>query len=684
MNTFARLGLTAVAVAAIGVVGLTVLRPPTVGPAADLGIFAPVAGRIVSSLWAVDPIAVDPSAPSRSTQLRLGPEKVRPLGWSRDGTELLFMREDPTDQAFPYARHLYILHADGTETQLNRDPMDIGGAAISPDGSRVVYATDGLYVVDADGGHPVRIAEVGSSPTFSPDGSQIAYLVNNSGPGEAQVWVADSDGSDAHAILADEPAMIEGVFDLAWSPTGERIASGNSGEGHLAIYTFGPDGSDFMKVITGGMNPYWSPDGSQIAYLIPYDVPLGGGSPGLAIADADGSNVREFGLSASGPWHPGRLKEPAEAPASRSSSTSPASTSPSPVTPTPGPRSEAEQIIAEGDLETFAMTASGTMLTVWETCYKPLDTECGYAWRLGSGSQPRATGMIGRGASLFGMNGHVNAVASGDGFILTPEKGSDLGTRIAADGTSSPVSMACRDASWSTPTEPGRLALTDEKVVDTVAGTICESERLGGPPLSQAVFTPEGTLWALVDNESDPDAFAIGTYDGAEWRYHDFAAPGGALTSVLAASGATVVVLEAAPRPHSDQLLGLAVTADAGVTWSEVVDPDVLERDLPFSTFQPPPSDDETEWLSRFTSMAFAGSSVLYVADGRGDLWRSTDFATFSRVSVPRFVAGLSSAGDAVIARIDDGVVCSPPVGCGLNELIRISADGTVEPITAR
>ena len=72
-----------------------------------------------------------------------------------------------------------------------------------------------------------------------------------------------------------------------------------------AIYTFAPDGSDFTKVITGGINPFWSPDGSQIAYLVPFDAPLEGDSPGLAIADADGSNVRTFGFAASGPWHPG-------------------------------------------------------------------------------------------------------------------------------------------------------------------------------------------------------------------------------------------------------------------------------------------------------------------------------------------------------------------------------------------
>jgi hypothetical protein len=71
--------------------------------------------------------------------------------------------------------------------------------------------------------------------------------------------------------------------------------------------------------------------------------------------------------------------------------------------------------------------------------------------------------------------------------------------------------------------------------------------------------------------------------------------------------------------------------------------------------------------------MAFAGTSVLYVADGRGDLWRSTDFTTFSQVEVPGSVSELKSADDAVIARLDDG-----------NDLVRISADGSVEPIAAR
>jgi dipeptidyl aminopeptidase/acylaminoacyl peptidase len=302
-STIAKLVVTAAAVAAISVVGLTLLRPSAVGPAAAPGIFAPVQGRIVAGVWGVDPIAVDPSAPSSPMQVRLGLDGVLPLGWSSDGTELLFMRQDPPDAGLPYPGHLYILQADGTETKLTRDAREMAGAAISPDGSRVAFAVvdDGLFVVDAEGGRPVRIADKGESPTFSPDGTQIAYLVDS--VPDSHVWVVDADGSDAHEILANDPALV-GVSDLAWSPEGHRIAIGNSLEDHVAIYTVAPDGSDFTKVITGGMKPYWSPDGSQIAYTIPYDVEQGE-SPGLAIADADGSNIQEFGFAASGPWHPG-------------------------------------------------------------------------------------------------------------------------------------------------------------------------------------------------------------------------------------------------------------------------------------------------------------------------------------------------------------------------------------------
>jgi dipeptidyl aminopeptidase/acylaminoacyl peptidase len=370
-GTVAVLAAAAIAVATFAGVDAMIrtARIPADDRSEELGIFAPVAGRIVyvneadlgydPGIWAVDPSGpadttegptVADDAASTLVPLDLatvqGFENVTMFGWSSDGTELLFARieEYSTENPFPKG-YLYILHANGSETRLNSEPIDIDGAAISPDGKRVVYHEDGLFVVDADGGRPVRIAEGGAWPTFSPDGTRVAYLVYGDtvaqvGPEEEHVWVADADGGNAHEILANEPTVFLGVSGLQWSPAGDRLALGVGGfEGSdaLAIYTFAPDGSDFTQVITGGDSPYWSPDGSQIAYTIhcsehndascpegsilrsqcdAQPTRFGGGSAGLAIADADGSNVREFGFAESGPWHPGvsAIDEPAPIP----------------------------------------------------------------------------------------------------------------------------------------------------------------------------------------------------------------------------------------------------------------------------------------------------------------------------------------------------------------------------------
>jgi dipeptidyl aminopeptidase/acylaminoacyl peptidase len=308
--------MVAIAVVAIAVVGNGPTRPvpaddPT--PTEDLGIFAPVAGRIVyndreygfglnGGLWAVDPDS--PEDLVESDQVRLSPDNAWPLGWSRDGTELLFMRTRPYPNAPGRGTLLFILHADGSETRVTKELMDISSATISPDGSRIVFARwnrAGLYAVDADGGPAELLLEGGPGalyqPTFSPDGTQIAYI-NGGGDHTHNVWVMNADGSDAHEIVSNEwTAPIGHVRGLAWSPAGDRIALSLVDGPSPAIYMFAPDGSDFTQVIPGGTEPYWSPDGSQIAYRT-------AGRIGFAIADTDGSNVRQYDFGTSGPWHP--------------------------------------------------------------------------------------------------------------------------------------------------------------------------------------------------------------------------------------------------------------------------------------------------------------------------------------------------------------------------------------------
>jgi Tol biopolymer transport system component len=271
-------------------------------------------------MWAIDPGVPSPLPELARDVLACGPLGADELlGWSSDGLRLLVLRHQPDSRYRqpPFDRHLYVVHADGTKTKVGPGP--VRDAAISPDGSRVAFTTkrvpgrdpidEGLFVVDVAGGQPMRIAAEGTSPTFSPDGRRLAYLASPPGltvfgvTGSAPVWVVNVDGSDAREILADEAASTTvDVKRIKWSPVGDRILMMKAiadQEGARAIYTFAVDGTSFTKVIALGWDPHWSPDGSRITYsCLPPET------CSMAIADADGSDVRRIDVGRAGPWHP--------------------------------------------------------------------------------------------------------------------------------------------------------------------------------------------------------------------------------------------------------------------------------------------------------------------------------------------------------------------------------------------
>lgn len=136
---------------------------------------------------------------------------------------------------------------------------------LSPDGERIVFTNNrnGLWVMKPDGKNPHPLTDRDDiDPTWSPDGSMIAFA--SSRAGARQLFVMNSDGSN-----------VRKVTDLnnmggrsTWSPDGTRLAFYRGPAGDHNIYVVNVDGTGLVKLTDGGDNlaPSWSPDGNWIAF----------------------------------------------------------------------------------------------------------------------------------------------------------------------------------------------------------------------------------------------------------------------------------------------------------------------------------------------------------------------------------------------------------------------------------
>ena len=132
--------------------------------------------------------------------------------------------------------------------------------------------TDDIYVIQTDGTGLKQLTETHASaedPSWSPDGSKIAYDTYPEGPDEANqqynVWVMNADGSEKKQLTH---GPLGGTFP-SWSPHGTRFAYTNwsyppAERGPAQIYVMGADGSNPRRVTNGPANdivPQWAPDG---------------------------------------------------------------------------------------------------------------------------------------------------------------------------------------------------------------------------------------------------------------------------------------------------------------------------------------------------------------------------------------------------------------------------------------
>ena len=178
----------------------------------------------------------------------------------------------------------------------NHEAVD-GGPSWSPDGTQIAFESrrDGIgnskiYVMDAaDGSNPRPLIFERSSdafPSWSPDGTQIAFHDRYSNGEYRTLYVMDADGSNPRQL-----SRRSGGFP-SWSPDGSEIVFESNRDFNREIYVMDADGSNSRRLTNHNAadgRPSWSPDGTQIAFESDRD-----GNREIYVMDADGSNSRRL------------------------------------------------------------------------------------------------------------------------------------------------------------------------------------------------------------------------------------------------------------------------------------------------------------------------------------------------------------------------------------------------------
>jgi WD40 repeat protein len=193
---------------------------------------------------------------------------TRPAG-SADGTKL----------AYTDGLRVFVSNPDGSDPTMVLDwGQPVGGLAWSPSGQELAASLEtcaddecrpDIYTFNLDGSGLADLTPdllPDRDPSWSPDGSKIAFGTVRSSNNE--VFVLKSDGTGA-TNLSNHPGN---DFDPNWSPDGNRIAFVRTDASGTAIWLMDADGSAQLRLTDGtgreGQSfwPSWSPDGTSIVY----------------------------------------------------------------------------------------------------------------------------------------------------------------------------------------------------------------------------------------------------------------------------------------------------------------------------------------------------------------------------------------------------------------------------------
>jgi Tol biopolymer transport system component len=186
--------------------------------------------------------------------------------WSRDGSQIAFVRGDGPNNIF------VMPSSGGQASNLTRNPSYYDGLDWSPVADEILFINEGTFTMQTISSipsatptpHQISSVTSVSSPTWSPDGTQIAFA-KFLGPLTGEVYKISLDDPDTEIHLSDET---DGLIDSSpvWSPDGTKIAFAHSAQDGLStedIYVMdAADGANRVPILQerfGESPTSWAP-----------------------------------------------------------------------------------------------------------------------------------------------------------------------------------------------------------------------------------------------------------------------------------------------------------------------------------------------------------------------------------------------------------------------------------------